>query len=210
MFINCFNYDSVNPYSKIYDTYQIIHDNKKYISKFYNDKKDINNLIYNDIISGWDERFRGRGWEDYAFTSKIFLFLENNYTFKYDALHLYHPWEINTTREINEKLDKEYMSYTPKDYINQILYSDTIGDINKYNNKNNNEIYKDYINKYITNYIQAQTIYDKIKTLVLKNHSKKDKDNLDNIIYHNLCKLHNCNHCCCSNDDISSHESGGC
>jgi predicted glycosyltransferase involved in capsule biosynthesis len=73
-----------------------------------------------DLLNGWDERFRGRGWEDYAFTAKIELFLYSTHTYVYSALHLWHPYEINTTKLINEKLNREYEQYDFYDYFDLI------------------------------------------------------------------------------------------
>ena len=161
MFYSCFNYEAVNPYLHIYDS------TKEYI---ISDK--LNPLIWSDptifterkdtcfsggivgmkdsaykIISGWDEDFRGRGWEDYAFTAKIKLFLYSIKTYKYSALHLWHPWEINTTREINEKKNKEYEQYSFNDYVNNIQLNHSIGSSIKYsisvacNNKSQSKYY---------------------------------------------------------------------
>jgi predicted glycosyltransferase involved in capsule biosynthesis len=84
------------------------------------------------IIAGWDERFKGRGWEDYAFTAKIMLFLRHIRTFKYNAIHLYHSYKTDDTKDINYKLNNEYQKYTVKDYINQIEKSLNFGSAIKY------------------------------------------------------------------------------
>jgi len=139
VFRTCFKYDAVNPYETIYDS------TKEYMES--NGKLELIDLDCNcnfkrifpkrentcfsggimgirkysmDLINGWDERFRGRGWEDYAFTSKIKLFLYSIKTYPYSALHLWHPWEKNTTREINEQLNLEYAKYNFCDYLNLI------------------------------------------------------------------------------------------
>lgn len=85
-----------------------------------------------NLLNGWDERFRGRGWEDYAFTSKIELFLYSTHTYLYSALHLWHPWEINTTRSINENLNSEYEKYNFYDYLKLIEINDEFGSPIKY------------------------------------------------------------------------------
>ena len=137
VFRTCFKYDAVNPYENIYDSTE---EYMKSTGKLELIDLDCNfkgifpkreNTCFSggimgickysmNIINGWDERFRGRGWEDYAFTSKIELFLYSIHTYVYSALHLWHTWEINTTRRINEQLNVEYATYNFCDYLNLI------------------------------------------------------------------------------------------
>ena len=88
VFNTCFKYEAISPYLLIYDS------TKEYIDENFNPliwkdptifTKRNNTCFAGGIIglknyamksiSGWDERFRGRGWEDYAFAAKINLFL---------------------------------------------------------------------------------------------------------------------------------------
>jgi hypothetical protein len=137
VFTTCFKYDAVNPYKEIYDSteeymkinekIELINLNNNFISLF---PKRENTCFSGGImgiseysmslLNGWDERFRGRGWEDYAFTSKIELFLYSTKTYGYLALHLWHPYETNTTRIINEALNLEYETYDFYDYLKLI------------------------------------------------------------------------------------------
>jgi len=137
VFKTCFKYDAVNPYEDIYDS------TKEYIkstgklelidlnSSFKGIFPKRENTCFSggimgickssmNLINGWDERFRGRGWEDYAFTTKIKLFIYSTHTYVYSALHLWHPWEINTTKLINQQLNLEYEKYNFYDYYNLI------------------------------------------------------------------------------------------
>ena len=137
VFKTCFKYDAVNPYENIYDsTEEYMKSTGKLelidldcnFKRIFPKRKNtcfsggiIGICKYSmNIINGWDERFRGRGWEDYAFTSKIELFLYSVHTYEYSALHLWHPYEINTTRVVNEKLHLEYATYNFYDYLNLI------------------------------------------------------------------------------------------
>lgn len=148
VFNTCFDYEAVNPYNHIYDSDESYVTDKYFnpivwndnISNLFSERKDtcftggimgISRHAMNNI-SGWDERFRGRGYEDYAFTAKINLFLYSCYTYPYSALHLWHPYEVNTTREINEKINSEYAEYTFYDYVNLIESNHAIGNPLKY------------------------------------------------------------------------------
>ncbi len=117
VFKTCFLYSAVNPYSQVFDT------KSKLFESHITIPTDLNYIIKNNfingkrehtcftggivglskkamqIIGGWDERFRGRGWEDYALTSTVKLFLPDLYTYKYNALHFWHPLDINADRE---------------------------------------------------------------------------------------------------------------
>ena len=156
VFETCFDYEAVNPYKAVYDTKQDIHNDKQCIEDFCTKKITIETFdksvldkqreytcfsggicgLSKDamkLVSGWDERFRGRGWEDYAFTCKLKLFLENLRVYEYDAIHLYHAWETNTTRDVNRQLNEEYENYLPDNYASQILStSEFFGNIDKY------------------------------------------------------------------------------
>lgn len=135
----CFNYEAVNPYKDVYDTESTIKDID--VKSFYMREHKLKHLIAKDlikgkrtgicfsggivgisrtamvIIAGWDERFRGRGWEDYAMTAKINLFLKNTATYSCKSLHIYHPWEQNSTRQNNFELDNQYINYTVDNYV---------------------------------------------------------------------------------------------
>lgn len=144
VFNTCFKYEAVNPYKSIYDS------TEEYIENNFNPLNWANPEIFckrnnicfaggivgiadkaMKIISGWDERFRGRGWEDYAFTAKINLFLYSVKTYCYKALHLWHPYELNTTKTINEQLNDEYCNYDFYNYVN-LVEKNTIGYSIKY------------------------------------------------------------------------------
>jgi len=102
-----------------------------------------------EIVSGWDERFRGRGWEDYAFTTKLKLFLYSMKTYNYLALHLWHPWEIHTTRDINQKLNDDYENYNFSNYVNLIQNHSFFGSPVKYSSLH--PIKTHYKSKHISN-----------------------------------------------------------
>ena len=232
IFTNCFRYEAINPYRKIFDSLPAIHEihdnDKNYLFEtFYRDGIDgIKDIIYSEregtcfsggivgisnsafhLISGWDERFRGRGWEDYAFTSKINLFLKKTHTYKYTALHIYHPWESNTTREINQVLDIEYSKYRVENYITHILTSE-YGDINKYNlsgDKTPDVHYYNFMRKLSKRSKRAVRIYHKIYKKVLKFHDPID---MYRLIYLNLCDQHTCCKCCISEELPDRCESG--
>lgn len=147
MFEHCFNFEAVNPYMQIFDTLPEISTLiSTTISKKYVDSLNLKHLSEKGLlqtkprshtcfsggvcgisrrafisISGWDERFRGRGWEDYAMTSKINLFCPKTKTFKFSAYHLYHAFETNTTKENNFELFTQYKGYTLKSYIDLIV-----------------------------------------------------------------------------------------
>lgn len=143
---SCFKYEAVNPYAHIYDS------TKEYVTDTGFDPCAWKNpRVFSErqhtcfsggivgigdhamcAISGWDERFRGRGWEDYAFTVKINLFLYSIHTYSFLALHLWHPFECDTTRLINERLNSEYAEYTFHDYVDMIELHTNFGSPIKY------------------------------------------------------------------------------
>jgi glycosyltransferase involved in cell wall biosynthesis len=145
VFLKCFKYDAVNPYKKILDT------NDDFVKTFDPERSDgidktflerqntcfaggivgLSNKSVN-IVNGWDERFRGRGWEDFAFTAKIKLFLYSLHTFRFIALHLWHLPESHTDKKNNFLLNKEYQNYSVRDYIEQIEKSCKFGSALKY------------------------------------------------------------------------------
>jgi predicted glycosyltransferase involved in capsule biosynthesis len=182
VFKTCFNYEAVNPYKDIYDsTEEYMNSNEKFeLINLDNDfitlfPKRQNTCFSGGImgicdysmslINGWDERFRGRGWEDYAFTSKIELFLYSINTYSYSALHLWHPYEINTTRIINEALNLEYETYSFYNYLNLINIYINFGSPIKYaclksTNVNNSFNYKKYISD--NRYYYSKNYFNKI------------------------------------------------
>lgn len=144
----CFKYEAINPYSQIFDSTEEYVSNEKFnplcwISPEklnFNERKDtcftggimgISEYAFK-ILAGWDERFRGRGWEDYGFTAKLNLFCNNTHTYNYQALHLWHPCEIFTTKEINIKINEEYKNYNFKDYLNLVETNNIFGSPVKY------------------------------------------------------------------------------
>lgn len=244
VFRSCFKYDAVNPYSIIYDT------KAKLFEDCNKDNKinfDLEHLEKNDYIKGkreytcfsggivglskkafekiggWDERFRGRGWEDYAFTSKIHLFLKKLNTFPSKAIHMWHPWEISTDRENNKVLNYEYCKYDVDDYI-EIIKKNSLhcGCINKYIYEENEDhcgkyksdeaIHNVYISKHqqcdhcgyevnednkimckVNHHHYSNKVYDNLAILVKHKHKCESKEKRRVIIYYNLCEQHNCN-----------------
>ena len=145
VFEKCFKYDAVNPYIKIYDSTEEFSTVAGQANLFgsldlFSERKNICfsggivglNKKSVRIISGWDERFRGRGWEDYVFTAKLKLFLYNPHTFKFNAIHLWHKAEEQTSRVINRELNEKYQIYGVYDYIKQIEKSHDFGSPLKY------------------------------------------------------------------------------
>ncbi|ATZ80199.1 glycosyltransferase family A domain-containing protein [Bodo saltans virus] len=146
VFTSCFKYEAVNPYEHIYDSTKEYVTDPNFDPLIWKEPKNLSERTYTcfsggimgieknamQIIAGWDERFRGRGWEDYAFTAKIKLFLYSIHTYSFNALHLWHPWEINTTREINEKLNAEYERYHFDNYVDVIEMACEFGSPIKY------------------------------------------------------------------------------
>lgn len=237
-----FFYDAINPYYVIYDTPSQLFEynnsiNIKNIMKKINNFKIRNNTCFsggvlglslNTVhkISGWDERFRGRGWEDYAMTSKINLFIDKKNTFNNKAIHLWHPWEIHTDRTNNFHLDEEYLYYKVEDYIKIILNTkQTFGCLHKYIDENiktryqsdelEDNIIKKYklhickhckINKNIDNkidYSYGNLIYKEIKNRLKHYHynlEKKDKKHFYKLLYHSLCDQHECLFLCYKDD----------
>lgn len=183
VFKTCFKYDAVNPYDDVYDSTQeymlLSNSNFKLINLDTNFKciftKRSNTCFSGGImgicsysmgiINGWDERFRGRGWEDYAFTSKVKLFLYSIRTYSYSALHLWHPCEINTTRLINEKLNLEYEKYNFYDYFKLINTNDEFGSPIKYASSISMKPYKFIKNKKCISdyrYYSAKRLFNKL------------------------------------------------
>ena len=143
VFKKCFKYEAINPYNKIFDSTKEYIENfdiNNYDVKLFNERQftcftgGIVGLSHNalKVVNGWDERFRGRGYEDYAFTSKIKLFLYSLHTFNFNALHLWHNPEINTTKEYNFLINEEYKNYNIGNYVTQIEQSNNIGNPLKY------------------------------------------------------------------------------
>lgn len=236
VFRHCFKYDAVNPYDAIYDTKSELFECTPYANIDIYDNFDVNKLEKNHHIkgkrehtcfsggivgiskgamhklAGWDERFRGRGWEDYAFTVKINLFLKNIHTFCNNAVHLWHPWEIRTDKEKNHFLNNEYYCYTVDDYI-KMIHNDInkFGCINKYINEKYETIYcsdehepnilyqpcnhcnKNIHHKYHKHkYSRAYIVYDEMYKTVKHKHKHICSDRLYEIIYYNLCGQHCC------------------
>ena len=240
VFKHCFKYDAVNPYNIIYDTKSELFEHKNMCYDFCINELEKNHQVKEKRehtcftggivgiskksmceLGGWDERFRGRGWEDYAFTAKINLFLKNIHTFCFSALHLWHPWEIHTDKKKNHSLNQEYYCYKVDDYINMIYDNiDKIGCINKYINECHETKYisnekcptilyqscnhcgKNKCEKYHKHkYSCGYHVYDKLYKLVkYKHHYISDKQ-ICELIYFNLCDQH-----CCNDHDIEYHE----
>lgn len=219
VFLNCFNYNAVNPYTNIYDSKEnILVDEGIDLCKNFNIEqlksqgkiqgKRLHTCFSGGImgisqssmynVSGWDERFRGRGWEDYAFTSKIFLFLTTFRIFCFDGLHLWHPWEINTTRDINFDLNKEYETYFVDNYIDLInKNSFNFGLYSKYSTpsvkiKCNIKCYqiKDPLSK--DQIDSANEIFNNLMKMVKYKHPYCRNKFYIRFIYYNLCEQHNC------------------
>lgn len=206
VFNNCFDYDAVNPYHEIYDSINSMITSKEFSP---------GNFIINDemtkrehtcfsggimgisrqsmkYISGWDERFRGRGWEDYAFTAKINLFLSDKLrVFNIKALHLWHPAEENTTREINYELNKEYSGYKINDYVNHIYNSSLkFGGKNKYTSEKTHIFEEDTNRSSI--FTKGKDAFIKYQECVQRKHPNISNESLLNLIYLNLCEQHMC------------------
>jgi GT2 family glycosyltransferase len=158
VFETCFEVEAVNPYAHIFDsTKEYVESGSEAINALGGDA--FNPLTWKSpaslgfaermdtcfsggivgisehafsTISGWDERFRGRGWEDYAFSAKINLFLYSTRTYDFDALHVWHPFEIHTTREINIKINEEYKGYGFGDYMRLVEGNNAFGLPTKY------------------------------------------------------------------------------
>jgi hypothetical protein len=219
-FEHCFKYDAVNPYNVIYNTLEstetecfrqdsfnikelkqqkkVEQDERPYICFSGGIVGISRKSMY--LISGWDERFRGRGWEDYAFTSKLFLFLSRIHTFSLKALHLWHPWETNTTRCINEKLNQEYGQYKVDNYIDMIEETRHIfGSCIKYSHINlpsdrfcNHYYIDDFKQCYKDQCDKAITKYEKLLELVKRKHSSYHLNFHKRLVYYNLCEQHIC------------------
>ncbi len=131
LFNECIKYDAVNPYKYLYDSNPCINSIKKLDLDCWNPKF-LGNFRQGTCLAGgllgisgklfkktggWDERFRGRGYEDYAYTAKIILLTDNIYTFPSKGLHLWHPYDICNTRTLNEQLQEEYKKYTADEFF---------------------------------------------------------------------------------------------
>lgn len=197
-------YEAVNPYSHIFDTTELIE--SEYIPYYTGElplvemksvtteRQDTcfsggivglsKQAVY--LISGWDERFYGRGWEDYAFTAKLFLFLCNVYTDPSNAIHMYHPFETSTTREPNKQLDIEYSTYTPAEYGTNIVYTSTqFGKLHKLDIEFNMNVDTILFPKRLK---EAKKKYASTKQLVESKHTT----NTLTFLYHNLSQIHDC------------------
>lgn len=145
VFLKCFKYEAVKPYSRIFDSTkgyvpETLEKNSEIWRTLFPQRKNTcfgggivglsRKAVY--VVSGWDERFRGRGWEDYAFTAKLRLFLYKKFTFKYDALHLWHEFEDQSIKKLNRELNKEYQKYSVRDYVKQIESNKNFGSPLKY------------------------------------------------------------------------------
>lgn len=201
VFTRCFKYDAVNPYFKLYDSEeQYINDNfdpcmcdPKLLTTF----SERSNTCFSggivglseksiNIVAGWDERFRGRGWEDYAFTTKIKLFLYSLHTFKFVGLHLWHKPEEQTTREINCELNKEYQTYDVCDYLNIIKKSYDFGSSTKYATFGKKTVYKSHEFKHKKRIKHAYKVFDETYKRISKKH-KVSKNQKLSLVYHYLC-----------------------
>lgn len=210
VFINCNKYDAVNPYNSIYDsTDDYVKTIDLYKLHRFREFPERMNICFSggicglthqsvNVIAGWDERFRGRGWEDYAFTAKINLFLYKTKKFNFKAVHLWHPFENNTTKEINEELNDDYINYLFEDYMDIILKSPEIGSFIKYSTMNKNTI------RYHKNHLSINRIENarqKYKTF-FNRVSSKNKHFYNKDIYILLSGLK-------EHDDMQLADSGG-
>ena len=214
----CFDYDAISPYKNVYDTN---------INTNLSDYKKINMSELNKrphtclsggilgisskafgLISGWDERFIGRGWEDYAMTAKIQLFIKRIHTYNVNAIHLWHPFEGNNVdKENNRALNEEYCSYITNDYINLIIKTQNqIGNVNKYtlNNSNccsnSNCSNDDKSNSIANKLIHGFNVFDK----VLRNVSRHHDSNCLQFVYYSLCGQHKCHDKCFNNCNFNN------
>lgn len=206
VFVSCFYYEAVNPYKHIYDSTEQyvtsvsfnplkLNDDFKLFTERTNTcfSGGIMGISENSMnsIRGWDERFRGRGWEDYAFSAKCSLFLYSMHTYPYLALHLWHPFELNTTKTINEKLNYEYEQYGFKDYVSQIENTIVYGSPVKYASIRQNDTIR-CLSKYVIS--NKRYCYAKKQYYHLYN---KYNNNNKKLIYLHLCdQLHQSNYTC--------------
>jgi len=246
VFNTCCKYDAINPYSEIYDTISKLYDDVasndvskilyySYINNNYVGQKRSNvcftggivGLSWNSVqkISGWDERFRGRGYEDYAMTAKLNLFIPYTHEYNNSAIHIWHPWD-NSNKIDNESLHVEYSHYTVDDYLK--LINDTYnnyGCVNKYinetptivkynsNEPNNAKNYthkKCYHCKYMNgenkhNYLDGYKIYNKLVSIIRSKHSDISEEELIKLIYFNLYDRYNCILNCDTSGNTSRH-----
>jgi predicted glycosyltransferase involved in capsule biosynthesis len=217
VFTKSFKYEAVNPYSEIYNSKnEMIIDSSFNCGNFNINSTNIeekrSHICFSGgimgiskksmyIIAGWDERFRGRGWEDYAMTSKINLFLYDIHTFDVKGLHLWHPLEENSTREINYKLNIEYSQYEIEDYILQIDENYLLfGNIDKYK-LNNIKKFKDGYKNRKKRYLNGFRKFKKIIKLVGYKHTDKMKNDILELTYLNLSEQH-----LCKNHEINKEE----
>lgn len=229
----CFKYDAVNPYLNIYDTRSCLFetcDNIKFdIKCLFKDNKIIkkrDNVCFTGgimgisrcamyTISGWDERFRGRGWEDYAFTCKIKLFCNNICIYPYDAMHLWHPWDNCADKCANEELNCEYSQYCVDDYAKQCeLSRGKIGCINKYiceegikkyhsDEENVNVKYQECRHcdeeihiKCKSDYRCGYNVYYNLQNVIKSKHPNLSDCELHKYIYYNMCDQYDCKNSC--------------
>lgn len=196
VFKNCFKYEAVKPYLVTHDS------TKEYIlnDKFdplvwadptqFSERKDacfsegIVGLSDHAIksISGWDERFRGYGLEDFAFTAKINLFIYSIRTYFFPALHLWHQPETILISATNEELNNKYSQYDFYDYVD-IIEKNCIGYSIKYSTLRPLE-YKSNYKLSDSRYNFGKERYSRLKKIC------KTK----NEIYLNLCENQNQNH----------------
>jgi hypothetical protein len=134
VFKTCFKYEAVKPYLSIYNSSEDYSLDENFDPLIWVDpinftqRQDLcfaNGIVgvsYIAIksISGWDERFRERGCEDFAFTAKINLFLYSTKIYSYSALYLWCQDELNTPKLNNDDLNEEYFKYAFNDYVNII------------------------------------------------------------------------------------------
>lgn len=205
VFLKCFKYDAVKPYYKLYDT------TDNYVNDIKFDPCNFNGLsceykkTFNkrscmcfgggivglskqsvNVISGWDERFRGRGWEDYAFTAKMKLFLYTLHTFDFYAIHLWHNYETNTTKIINSDLDKEYQMYNVKNYVELIEKSCNFGLSLKYSQFGKQEKHTYNKFKYKERLKHANNKFNKIYDNIIKKY-KPSQNKTKMYVYLDLC-----------------------
>lgn len=217
VFVNCFKYEAVNPYNEIYNSrnemiIDQLFDSGNFDIKNSNIQEKRSHICFSGgimgiskksmyILAGWDERFRGRGWEDYAMSSKINLFLYTTHIFDIKGLHIWHPFEENSTREINYKLNIEYSQYEMENYIDQINENCTLfGNIDKY--KLNIIInFKDNYTNRKKRYQNGFRKFKKVLKLVGYKHTNTNRNNILEIVYLNLSEQHLCN-----NHEINNNE----
>ncbi len=245
IFHQCHQYSVINPYLVIHDTTSSLFE--KVSTLDFNHETPINQYRSGERehtcltggivgmsrqlfgqLGGWDERFRGRGWEDYALTAKIRLMVPNDrlHIFKYPAVHLWHPYDMNNSRMINYDLNTEYSYYDANDYFSsQTGNIKEIGCLNKY-------IHESFITKYTSNetdlkpaivscphcqnpHISVElinrtnitTTFNQLKQLVMTKHQSISDQECHTLIYNNLCEQHNCNLCQIQTSKVTNYSS---